>query len=126
MEAAVVALEEASLYRHTRPGQSLVYLATMGTPVAMGQEAAAAKAAGLPPGWVPLLEMPRRAGWQRQQQTVAARVLTAFAPLALHVAALRNGRGTVAAAVAAAAEDGPVDAQADAGPGQGVADGVAM
>ena len=53
-------------------------------------------------------------------------MLTAFAPLALHVAALRNGRGTVAAAVAAAAEVGPVDAQADAGPGQGVADGVAM
>ena len=48
--------------------------------------------------WIPLLEMPQGAGRWRQQQTVAARVISAFAPLAVHVAALRNGKGLVAAA----------------------------
>ena len=80
------------------------------------------KGVGLPPGWVPLLEMPSGVGRRRQQQTVAAKVFAAFAPLALHVAALRNGKGAIAAAEgrqvaavqAAAVGGGPLAASAPA------------
>ena len=98
--AAVTALTEAKRreVRHTLPVMSLSYLAALGVPMATGDVPAAAKAAGIPLGWVPLLEIPVGVGRRRQQNTVAARVLAAFAPLALHVAALRNNRGEVAAA----------------------------
>src|SRR6185437_7312471 len=105
---AVVALGEAERLRHTLPGQALIYLAALGMPVATGDEKDAADAAGIPSSWITLLEMPQGAGWRRQQQTVAARVMSAFAPLAVHVAALRNGKGIVAAAVAASAVGGPL------------------
>ena len=113
---ALAALEEARLHLHTLPGQSLVYLAALGMPVASGGVQAAADAAGLPQSWIPLLEMPQGTGRWRQRQTVAARVLSAFAPLAVHVAALRNGKGSlvvaaeqvVVAAPAAAVEAAPL------------------
>jgi hypothetical protein len=56
--------------------------------------------------------MPQGAGRWRQRQTVAAKVISAFAPLAVHVAALRNGKGLVAAAAEKAAR---VAAQAAVG-----------
>ena len=48
------------------------------------------------------LRFPGRLDRWRQRQTVAAKVISAFAPLAVHVAALRNGKGLVAAAEKAA------------------------
>ena len=101
VDEAAAALREAEQHRHTLPGQMLVYLASLEAPAALGDQGATASAAGLPLGWVPLLEMPVGAGRRRQQQTVAARVFAAFAPLTLHVAALRNGKGAVAAAAEA-------------------------
>jgi hypothetical protein len=121
---AVVALKEAKLHGHTLPGQSLVYLATLGMPVAIGDVTAIAKGAGLPPSWVPLLEVPMGVSRSRQQQTVAARVLGAFASLALHVSELRNGKGAVAAAVVAIAVPavaGVVEVLAAAGGGESAA-----
>ena len=87
-----MAVNEAEQDRHSLPGQ-MVYLASLEAPAALGDQSATATAAGLLLGWVALLEMPVGVGRRRQQQTVAARVFEAFAPLTLHAAALRNGKG---------------------------------
>ena len=76
---------------------------------------AAARGAGIPHWWVILLAMPAGVGWRAQQRTVAARVFSAFAPLALHVAALRNGKGAIAAASKAPPEEAGPGAGAEAG-----------